>query len=193
MSVASCDICGRPVRRLNLERVCRLDMCSKCTSSNLARKLEARGWSTDVRAWEVQAQGVIHFIEVMSTRRGREIPIRASFRPEGITQKAIKLFKREIQVGDPEFDDAVYISTDTPELTAGLLESEGVKGAILELVASGGVLRLADDTLQYSAQGKAAIRASQVVLRCSVLLHLVEAFLDTLGGGDSAHEPSSSP
>lgn len=178
MSVASCDLCGRSVRRLNLERLCNLDVCSKCSRGELSRKLNARGWKTNLKSWEVQAQGVIHFIEVTSTREERDVPIRASFRPEGITQKAIKLFKREIQVGDRKFDDAIYISTDTPEMTAALLESEGVKGAIMELASAGGLLRIADNTVHFSEQSKVKIQASTVHLRICVLLHLIEVFLD---------------
>lgn len=193
MSVASCDICGRPVRRLNLERLCNLDVCGKCSRGGLSRKLTARGWHTSVKSWEVQAQGVIHYIEVTSIREERDVPIRASFRPEGITQKAIKLFKREIQVGDRKFDDAIYISTDTPQLTAALLENEGVKGAIIELASTGGLLRIADNTVHFADQSKVKIQASTVHLRICMLLHLIEVFLDSVRAMDPTVDPQSSP
>lgn len=179
MSVASCDICSRPVRRLNLERICNIDVCSKCSRVELARLIERKGWKTNLNAWEVQAQGVIHFIEVTSVCEERDIPLRVSFRPEGLTQKAIKLFKKEIQVGDPKFDDAIYISTDTPELTTALLESEGAKGAIMELVSAGGLLRVADNSLHFSDQSKIKITVPAVHLRCCVLLHYIEALLES--------------
>jgi hypothetical protein len=61
-------------------------------------------------------------------------PIRASFCKEGISRKLIKLFKKELQTGDPVFDDAVYITTDTTDATAAWLANETVRAAILELI-----------------------------------------------------------
>lgn len=177
MSVIPCDICGRPSTQTALRQICNIDVCTKCFRGDLSKQIESRGWKIDVNMWEVQAQGVIRYVEVTCTRKGGDVPIKASFRPEHLPQKAIKLFKREIQVGEPEFDDAIYISTDTPELTAKLLEQKGVKGAIMALVANGGQLRIADDNLQFSNRTKKKITAKSVHLSCCVLLHFIEALM----------------
>lgn len=64
-------------------------------------------------------------------------PIKAHFCPEGVTKKIAKMFKRELHTGDSGFDDAVYITTDTPEETASYLISPDVRALIAALVAIG--------------------------------------------------------
>ncbi|WP_394833756.1 hypothetical protein LVJ94_45350 [Pendulispora rubella] len=64
--------------------------------------------------------------------------IKASFSREGLTSRVVKLFKKEVQVGDPTFDDVVYISTDTPAETAAFLKSDDVRATILQAVTDGG-------------------------------------------------------
>lgn len=65
--------------------------------------------------------------------------LKASFSKEGLTTKVVKLFKKELQTGDASFDDAVYVSTDTPETTAAFLSDPSVRALITELVDIGGV------------------------------------------------------
>ncbi len=64
--------------------------------------------------------------------------IQASFTREGLGQKLVKLFKKEIQVGEAAFDDVVYVSTDTPEETAAFLKSPDIRATILTAVREGG-------------------------------------------------------
>jgi hypothetical protein len=54
----------------------------------------------------------------------RATAVAATFSKEGIGKKLVKIFKKELQTGDQAFDDAIYISTDTPELTKALLSSD---------------------------------------------------------------------
>jgi len=72
----------------------------------------------------------------------RTVEIKATFSKEGLGRKLVKLFKKELQTGDKEFDDAVYISTDTPEATKALLESADVRRAIAACVTSGGPVEI---------------------------------------------------
>jgi hypothetical protein len=69
----------------------------------------------------------------------REARIKASFSKEGLVKKLVKLFKKELQTGDAAFDDAVYVSTDTPDLTATFLTDPSIRAIIAELVQHGGV------------------------------------------------------
>lgn len=72
----------------------------------------------------------------------RAVEIKATFSKEGFGRKLIKLFKKELQTGDKEFDDAVYISTDTIEATKALLASADVRRAIAACVTSGGPVEI---------------------------------------------------
>src|SRR5205823_11211649 len=57
-------------------------------------------------------------------------PIKAHFTQEGLGKKITKLFKKELQTGDAEFDRAIYIATDTPDDTRKLLANEQVRQTI---------------------------------------------------------------
>jgi hypothetical protein len=49
--------------------------------------------------------------------------VEATFTREGLADKLLKIFKAEIQIGDPLFDEHVHIKTDTTEATEALLQS----------------------------------------------------------------------
>lgn len=67
----------------------------------------------------------------------KEAKIKAEFCAESFAKKIIKIFKKEIQTGDQVFDDAIYISTETPEATAQFLTNADLRMTILALVESG--------------------------------------------------------
>ena len=73
--------------------------------------------------------------------------IRASFSREGLKHSVLKLFKSEMQVGDPTFDKLVYISTETRDQTARLVAAESVQVAILAFVGTGGDVTIDDDVV----------------------------------------------
>jgi hypothetical protein len=66
-------------------------------------------------------------------------PFTASFRGEGVIEKITKIFKKELQTGDADFDKRVYITTDTPEATASFLGDENARLLIGGFVRSGSV------------------------------------------------------
>ncbi|WP_394829654.1 hypothetical protein [Pendulispora albinea] len=80
--------------------------------------------------------------------------IQASFTHEGLGKKLVKLFKKEIQVGDPAFDDVVYVSTDTPEETAAFLKSKDTQKTILTAVAGGGSIEIDERHILARIPGK---------------------------------------
>jgi len=61
-----------------------------------------------------------------------------SLAPERFKHKLIKVFKRELQLGDPEFDPAVYIDTDDKERMAAFLAAESTRRLCLDIVGGGG-------------------------------------------------------
>jgi hypothetical protein len=64
--------------------------------------------------------------------------VQASFSKEGLVNKLVKLFKKELQVGDKTFDDIVYISTDTPAETAAFLQSPEIQNTLMLACSAGG-------------------------------------------------------
>jgi hypothetical protein len=68
--------------------------------------------------------------------------VQASFEAEGLGKRLIKIFKRELQTGDPLFDEHVHIHTETEEATAKLLESEELRAIIEGIVSDGGAVEV---------------------------------------------------
>ncbi|MEO8842292.1 MAG: hypothetical protein ABI591_18575 [Kofleriaceae bacterium] len=82
----------------------------------------------------------------------RPVTIKATFTPESMAKMVIKLFKKEVQTGDPLFDSEIYISTDTPEEIKAFLD-EDVRNAIGFIVTNGGPLEIYDTTLSIIVGG----------------------------------------
>lgn len=77
--------------------------------------------------------------------------VRAGFAKEGLKSTVIKLFKEELQTGDAEFDDAVYITTDTEAATAAFLAHEDVRAVITDILMTGGSLSVDGETVTIGA------------------------------------------
>lgn len=65
-------------------------------------------------------------------------PLRVTFAREGVREKIFKLFNDEVEVGDPAFDDAVFVSTDTPAPVQLLLTCEDFREAVRQFIALDG-------------------------------------------------------
>jgi hypothetical protein len=72
----------------------------------------------------------------------RPSPVRASFRKESWGDAVVKVFKKELQTGDPDFDKLVYISTDTPEATAAFLKPDDIRAKLGLCIETGGSLEV---------------------------------------------------
>jgi hypothetical protein len=67
---------------------------------------------------------------------GRQLRLRGQFLSEGIGTMLAKLFKEEPEIGEPVFDDAVYIQ-DLDADDIGELEDPSVQAILISLVAYG--------------------------------------------------------
>jgi len=82
------------------------------------------------------------------------IELQATFSKEGLGDKLVKIFKKEIQAGDPAFDQSVYVKTDTEELTAALLQGADVRRAIANIVNAGGFIQVDGPFVQLELAGR---------------------------------------
>jgi hypothetical protein len=83
----------------------------------------------------------------------KKTELKVGMRKESWGDAVVKIFKKEIQTGDAEFDKLVYISTDTPEATAGFLKADDVRAAVGLLIETGGVLEIDGDRVTAEAVG----------------------------------------
>lgn len=110
------------------------------------------------------------------TRYNMRLPVsprlQASFRKESWGDSLVKVFKKELQTGDAEFDKLVYISTDTPTRTQAFLTTE-VRNAIAYMLDTGGSLEINNEEVSAVSGGiDAPNQDDQTVLK------IVRALLD---------------
>ena len=73
----------------------------------------------------------------------QQLTVKATFSPEGLSKKFLKVFTSELQTGDEVFDPAVFIATNDQDRTGEFLADELVRDAIFGIVGPGGTVALA--------------------------------------------------
>lgn len=84
----------------------------------------------------------------------KKTALRVSMRKESWGDAIVKVFKKELQTGDAEFDRLVYISTDTPEATAAFLKSDDIRAAVGLMIETGGLLEIQGDQVIAHSVGR---------------------------------------
>lgn len=102
----------------------------------------------------------------------RATAVAATFSKEGIGKKLVKIFKKEMQTGDKAFDDAIYISTDTPEPTKALLSSETVRELIALHVGTAGPIEIQGTSVKVVLAGRQDVEDQAVVTLARAVLAL---------------------
>lgn len=86
--------------------------------------------------------------------------INVAFGKEGVLKKISKIFKTEPQVGDPAFDDEVYITANSERCTRRLLDNDDLKALILGIVTEGGLVAIGGAKIEVHAVGRQASEAA---------------------------------
>jgi hypothetical protein len=80
----------------------------------------------------------------------RQATFQAVFGPESFGKKLVKIFRKEIQMDDALFDDAVYVSTSDEENTRAFLGDQITRENIAALVGDGGNIVVESGRVLYS-------------------------------------------
>jgi hypothetical protein len=96
--------------------------------------------------------------------------VEATFSPEGFTDKLLKLFKSEIQIGDPIFDQEVHIKTDSEDATTALLQSTDLRAIIERVITGGGAIEIDGATVKLEMAGRHETDDEVLVLFVQTLL-----------------------
>ncbi len=146
----SCYLCGTQDAGSGLSRLAGFDVCDGCLRGDLSARLRSCGISVEGDAREVTDQvrsssgygsaDIRTFYEIrISGTCPAETEVGLVLGRETVGGKLLKLFKREIQVGDPLFDDAILVRCRGDEQAArDLLADDNVQSAIMELVGPRG-------------------------------------------------------
>lgn len=116
-----CSLCG--LEAVSTERVAGLDLCTSCRADPEA----------PLRSHDIVIEWTVSMGVFSASASGARIDPSLGFTcaTQGLHHRAIKLFVDEVEVGDPIFDDRVYVRASDREGTAAVLASEGVQSAIL--------------------------------------------------------------
>ena len=139
MNVVPCAFCEQPYGPTRLRRELDLDICDRCACGHARFALLERGFTITTREWQTRERAgddsyaIYHY--AVTARPRVSLSFRASFARESTLDRQIKEFRNHLQVGDPLFDDFIYISTrDRAQVTA-LLDSSGAQATLMDLVS----------------------------------------------------------
>ena len=172
-----CGLCGAPLDADEGAAAAGMRLCTPCHDGRFADRLARRGFRLQCLAQVYHSAG--EHGGGKSRRVMGAIPydleLTANFSPEDWLSKLGKLFKKELQVGDPAFDAAVYVRTDHRETLAQALEDLDFRATVEYAVRTTGTGIVVDG-------GRAALEWTAVpveevpqALRCiALLLHCLE-------------------
>lgn len=174
-----CAFCETPLPRKQLSRDHELDICDHCARGGVKAAMLAGGRTLTVRQWTstvrspTGSQYIVCHLGVTARPR-TEFTVTADFSREGFVDKLRKLLRREIQVGDPLFDDFVFIKTEDRRETEALLHQPGAQSTLMELVSRFDRVRLAGGLVELHKQSMQEIEIGDddVLAVCALLVHI---------------------
>ena len=96
--------------------------------------------------------------------------VQATFDHEGLADKLLKIFKKEVHVGDPLFHEHVHIKTDTPDEVQRLLESSDLRAIVERVVVNGGAIEIDGEIVKVEMTGDHPIDDEIAVMFVRALL-----------------------
>lgn len=190
MDVSPCAFCELPHGSHLLRRDYELDFCDRCAEGRAEVALRERGHTIVTREWQTRERaGSDHYTvyHYSITARPRvSLSFRASFARESTLDRMIKVFRRELQVGDPMFDDFIYISTRDRAQVTSLLDSTGAQSTLMDLVSRFNSVFFDGGAFEVRERGTEPISpdATAMLSVAAMLVHLERA-----AGAARAAEP----
>lgn len=132
----SCALCGRT---RELQARFGLAICNACRAGEFDAGL-APDWGAALRIDRSEEVDPKHYESALVNVLSIDLdlvhasPCAMRLVPERGGHRIVKLFREEYQVGDKDFDDAVYIADEHREATQAFLSVDGVREAVLVLL-----------------------------------------------------------
>lgn len=175
---ACCAFCDNEVPTDELRRQYELDFCERCALDvdsviTLRRAagdaVQVRQWTTT--AWTGRRDVTFYHFEVSGVPRVR-IPVRASFTREGAWERLKKLLIKEVQIGDPMFDEFIYVGTDDRKETHAFLQHSGVQSVLMDLVSGYKRVSFEYGAITVHEEGTEEVDVNGALLTvCAMLVH----------------------
>ncbi|MEE2645495.1 MAG: hypothetical protein VYD19_11230 [Myxococcota bacterium] len=132
-----CALCFEEAESFN--RVGGLEVCDQCFHGDLASRMEQlRGWivyiSTCVRKVRVQHQTHIYYQTTCEVTLSTESALELRCARLDFFSKLFGRFLGRVTVGDPLFDEFVYLRTKKPAQLRSLLKNESFQSSVMDLL-----------------------------------------------------------
>lgn len=121
------------------DRIAGQDVCGACSRGEVFPHLRARGYEAHRRYWMVRDGGQdvpVHHQEIHIT-----LPVDTGLTIRCVRERwyhaLVGLLRSELQVGDPLFDDHIYVAEGSSAAVSQLLAIEGIQSAILSVGVQG--------------------------------------------------------
>ena len=152
-NLGTCGICDEQYSSGSI-RIAGMNVCPRCEVGNVLRVLASRGYALDIEIWQTEnsnprsgGPNVWYHIRLLG-RTPVRTNLHVRFSRENLLDKVAKIFTREIQVGDPLFDDMIYVRAKENSPVRDFLASDGVQSAVMEMVGSRGRLTIEGDIVR---------------------------------------------
>ena len=183
-----CALCLEAFEAGSLRERYGLDICEPCRTGSAAERVKPVGIEVTTERRQNQDDAA-YLVEARATWRTTG---RVQFTRQGRGSRFLKLFIDELEVGDPKFDDAVWVQPlakhddvgdvlfDDPPLasprermaTKGLLASKGVQSAIVTIVGLPyGYARIEPGVVRSAIKASASQedRDAQILAVCAIV------------------------
>lgn len=174
-----CALCETLLEPAEAERFATLALCRPCFEGDFGERLAQRGIRVQQLGLRTRMQTENRHLSTYTLVRAavdRDLTLQARFSREDFISRIGKLFRPELKIGDPLFDDDVFIRTDDPEALGRLLRSESLQSLIhtavselaeheLPLVIEGARVKLLSEE-SPSASGADYLRRVAALLAC---------------------------
>jgi len=124
-----CTLCTDELAPSELYRFSGIDLCSHCRDLDPAANLSRQGSPVE---WKLVLG---RFCAGSSLGTAANPDFRLKCVPQLLRHTIVKMVVPEVEVGDPVFDDRIYVRTSDPKQAVALLAPEGVQSAILNLLS----------------------------------------------------------
>ncbi|MBL4689093.1 MAG: hypothetical protein JKY37_31160 [Nannocystaceae bacterium] len=168
----SCGMCEAPGRASG--RNFGLDVCAVCEAGQLTGRLGSWGAeiSSEVVMFTDRHQQTYDQIRVRASVQGVQ-PLLAVFSRPTTKSKIVGLFRKRFKAGDPLFDHAVAVQTQTPGFLRTLLQNDGFQSAIMTLTTHAERFEVTGGAIELAARVDALdLRAELPLAAAAVLRHI---------------------
>lgn len=177
-----CVLCGEDVPDRLAVRRPGGDLCPACKDDLTHERLAGRDFALQKMRWtEVDPGGGAPRAYLQETiALPYRLSLRASFARETLGHKLCKLWFEELQIGEPRFDDTLFIETEHPEVLRGLLGSAGMRSVILDAVGELsdhiGPLQLEGNVVRLRREVAGTGPALPLLRHAALIAHHLEQF-----------------